>query len=111
MTRSFLPRKSNLTFHWSHTSVSHLFSVFSFWSKSLSPELEAAAAAVADSLPFDKQTTKSELLRQLRQHEEDWKAHKDGEKPKIRLVSQIVVPVALIPPGGWLHSVRAEQYT
>ena len=43
----------------------------------------AAATAVADSLPFDKQTTKSELLRQLRQHEEDWKAQKDGEKPKI----------------------------
>ncbi|XP_055398271.1 small ribosomal subunit protein mS31 isoform X2 [Bubalus kerabau] len=52
-------------------------------SKSLSPELVAAATAVADSLPFDKQTTKSELLRQLRQHEEDWKAQKDGEKPKI----------------------------
>lgn len=43
----------------------------------------AAATAVADSLPFDKQTTKSELLRQLRQHEEDSKAQKDGEKPKI----------------------------
>ncbi|XP_010833956.1 PREDICTED: 28S ribosomal protein S31, mitochondrial isoform X2 [Bison bison bison] len=52
-------------------------------SKSLSPELVAAATAVADSLPFDKQTTKSELLRQLRQHEEDSKAQKDGEKPKI----------------------------
>uniref|UniRef100_A0AC11D903 Mitochondrial ribosomal protein S31 n=1 Tax=Ovis aries TaxID=9940 RepID=A0AC11D903_SHEEP len=52
-------------------------------SKSLNPELVAAAAAVADSLPFDKQTTKSELLRQLRQHEEDSKAQKDGEKPKI----------------------------
>ena len=71
----------------------------------------AAAAAVADSLPFDKQTTKSELLRQLRQHEEDSKAQKDGEKPKIRLVSQIAVPVALMPPRDWLHSVHAEQYT
>ena len=71
----------------------------------------AAAAAVADSLPFDKQTTKSELLRQVRQHEEDSKAQKDGEKPKIRLVSQIAVPVALIPPRDWLHSVHAEQYT
>lgn len=90
---------------------SHLFSVFSFWSKSLNPELVAAAAAVADSLPFDKQTTKSELLRQLRQHEEDSKAQKDGEKPKIRLVSQIAVPVALIPPRDWLHSLHAEQYT
>ncbi|KAL2770220.1 28S ribosomal protein S31, mitochondrial, partial [Daubentonia madagascariensis] len=49
----------------------------------LSPELVAAASAVADSLPFDKQTTKSELLRQLRQHEEDSRAQKDGERPKI----------------------------
>lgn len=46
----------------------------------LSPELVAAASAVADSLPFDKQTTKSELLRQLQQHEEKWRAQKDREK-------------------------------
>ncbi|XP_016069089.1 PREDICTED: 28S ribosomal protein S31, mitochondrial isoform X1 [Miniopterus natalensis] len=52
-------------------------------SESLSPELVAAASAVADSLPFDKQTTKSELLRQLQQHEEDTRAQKDGERPKI----------------------------
>ncbi|KAM5277848.1 small ribosomal subunit protein mS31 [Hipposideros larvatus] len=52
-------------------------------SESLSPELVAAASAVADSLPFDKQTTKSELLRQLRKHEEDSRAQKDGERPKI----------------------------
>nr|XP_008520011.1 PREDICTED: 28S ribosomal protein S31, mitochondrial-like [Equus przewalskii] len=52
-------------------------------SESLSPELVAAASAVADSLPFDKQTTKSELLRQLRQHEEDSRAQKEGERPKI----------------------------
>ncbi|XP_058404073.1 small ribosomal subunit protein mS31 [Diceros bicornis minor] len=51
--------------------------------ESLSPELVAAASAVADSLPFDKQTTKSELLRQLQQHEEDSRAQKDGERPKI----------------------------
>uniref|UniRef100_I3LXQ8 Small ribosomal subunit protein mS31 n=2 Tax=Ictidomys tridecemlineatus TaxID=43179 RepID=I3LXQ8_ICTTR len=51
---------------------------------SLSPELVEAASAVADSLPFDKQTTKSELLRQLRQHEEDSRAQKDREKTKIR---------------------------
>ncbi|XP_062959289.1 small ribosomal subunit protein mS31 [Cynocephalus volans] len=49
----------------------------------LSPELVAAASAVADSLPFDKKTTKSELLRQLRQHEEDSRAQKDGKRPKI----------------------------
>ncbi|XP_014723899.1 small ribosomal subunit protein mS31 isoform X1 [Equus asinus] len=52
-------------------------------SESLSPELVAAASAVADSLPFDKQTTKSELLRQLRQHEEDSRAQKEGERPKV----------------------------
>nr|XP_014976449.1 28S ribosomal protein S31, mitochondrial isoform X3 [Macaca mulatta] len=49
----------------------------------LSPELVAAASAVADSLPFDKQTTKSELLRQLQQHEEESRAQRDAEQSKI----------------------------
>lgn len=49
----------------------------------LSPELVAAASAVADSLPSDKQTTKSELLRQLQQHEEETRAQKDREKSRI----------------------------
>ena len=62
----------------------------------MSPELEAAASAVADFLPFDKQTTKSELLRQLQQHEEVSKAQKDGERTKIRLVNQIVLLVMLV---------------
>ncbi|XP_059243194.1 small ribosomal subunit protein mS31 isoform X3 [Mustela nigripes] len=53
--------------------------------KSVSPELEAAASAVADFLRFDKQTTKSELLRQLQQHEEVSKTQKDGERTKISL--------------------------
>lgn len=48
----------------------------------------AAASAVADSLPFDKQTTKSELLRQLQQHEEKSRAQKDREKHGIRSVGQ-----------------------
>ncbi|XP_067569256.1 small ribosomal subunit protein mS31 isoform X3 [Pseudorca crassidens] len=52
-------------------------------SESLSPELVAAASAVADSLPFDKQMTKSDLLKQLQQHEEASRAKKDGERPKI----------------------------
>ncbi|XP_022430430.1 28S ribosomal protein S31, mitochondrial [Delphinapterus leucas] len=52
-------------------------------SESLSPELVAAASAVADSLPFDKQMTKSELLKQLQQHEEASRAQKDGERPKV----------------------------
>lgn len=71
-------------------SFSFVFSIFFFRSESLNPELVAAASAVADSLPFDKQTTKSELLRQLRKHEEDSRAQKDGERRKIRLVNQIV---------------------
>ncbi|XP_017397968.1 28S ribosomal protein S31, mitochondrial [Cebus imitator] len=49
----------------------------------LSPELVAAASAVADSFPFDKETTKSELLRQLQQHEEESRAQRDAERPKI----------------------------
>ncbi|ERE88735.1 28S ribosomal protein S31, mitochondrial [Cricetulus griseus] len=49
----------------------------------LSSELVAAASAVADSLPWDKQTTKSELLRQLQQHEEETRTQKDREKSKI----------------------------
>ncbi|KAL1772949.1 28S ribosomal protein S31, mitochondrial [Sigmodon hispidus] len=52
-------------------------------SEFLSPELVAAASAVADSLPLDKQTTKSELLRQLQQHEEKLRTQKDGEKCSI----------------------------
>ncbi|XP_023407126.1 small ribosomal subunit protein mS31 isoform X2 [Loxodonta africana] len=51
----------------------------------LSPELLAAASAVAESLPFDKQTTKSELLRQLRRHEEDMRAQKEGRQQKVSL--------------------------
>lgn len=49
----------------------------------LSPELVAAASAVAESLPFDKQTTKSDLLKQLQQHEEESRAQKAREKRKI----------------------------
>ncbi|XP_042541240.1 28S ribosomal protein S31, mitochondrial-like [Dipodomys spectabilis] len=52
-------------------------------SKSLNLELVAAASAVAESLPFDKKMTKSELLRQLQQHEADTRAQKAGEKRKI----------------------------
>lgn len=55
----------------------------------LSPELVAAASAVADSLPFDKQTTKSELLKQLQQHEEESRAQKDRKKQRISF-SQII---------------------
>ncbi|XP_043854887.1 28S ribosomal protein S31, mitochondrial [Dromiciops gliroides] len=50
--------------------------------QSLSPELVAAATAVADSLPFDK-SVKSELLSQLRKHEEDFRTHQGKETSKI----------------------------
>lgn len=50
----------------------------------------AAASAVAESLPFDKQTTKSDLLRQLQQHEEESRAQKAREKSKIRSVSGVM---------------------
>lgn len=49
----------------------------------LSPELVAAASAVADSLPFNKQTTKSELLKQLQQHEEESRAQTDRQKRRV----------------------------
>ncbi|XP_054442485.1 small ribosomal subunit protein mS31 [Pteronotus mesoamericanus] len=52
-------------------------------SESLSPELVAAASAVAESFPSDKQATKSELLRQLRQHEALSRAQGDGERPRV----------------------------
>ena len=58
-------------------------------SESRSPELVAAASAIADSLPFDKQMTKSELLKQLQQREEDSRAQKDGERPKISFTNII----------------------
>lgn len=48
----------------------------------------AAASAVADSLPFDKQTTKSELLKQLQQHEEESRAQTDRQKRRVRSVGR-----------------------
>ena len=66
----------------------------------LSPELVAAASAVADSLPFDKQTTKSELLRQLQQHEEELRAQKDREKRRISFTHIISnMKIAKSPSG------------
>ncbi|XP_044522002.1 28S ribosomal protein S31, mitochondrial [Gracilinanus agilis] len=51
--------------------------------QSLNPELVAAATAVAESLPFDKFSVKSDLLRQLRKHEEDFRAHQRKETNNI----------------------------
>nr|XP_033806290.1 28S ribosomal protein S31, mitochondrial isoform X3 [Geotrypetes seraphini] len=44
----------------------------------LSPELVAAASAVATSLPFNKTQIESELLRQLRSHEEEAAQRRSG---------------------------------
>ncbi|XP_026566240.1 28S ribosomal protein S31, mitochondrial [Pseudonaja textilis] len=47
------------------------------------PELEAAASAVASSLPFDKQKTTSELLHLVKKHKEEMNAHKLADLSKI----------------------------
>ncbi|XP_036913497.1 28S ribosomal protein S31, mitochondrial [Sturnira hondurensis] len=81
-------------------------------SDSLSPELVAAASAVAESLPSDKQATKSELLRQLRQHEELSRAQRDGGRPKISFSSIISdMKVAKSPtPGVSTRPVHQIQF-
>uniref|UniRef100_A0A452S7F1 Small ribosomal subunit protein mS31 n=1 Tax=Ursus americanus TaxID=9643 RepID=A0A452S7F1_URSAM len=76
--------------------------------KSLNPELVAAASAVADFLPFDKQTTKSELLRQLQQHEEVSKAQKDGKRAKIS-VSNIISDMKVAKSATLRISTRPEH--
>lgn len=74
----------------------------------LSPELVAAASAVADSLPFDKQTTKSELLRQLRQHEEESRAQRGAERPKISF-SNIISDMKVARPSAARVRSRPEH--
>ncbi|XP_033090241.1 28S ribosomal protein S31, mitochondrial isoform X3 [Trachypithecus francoisi] len=74
----------------------------------LSPELVAAASAVADSLPFDKQTTKSELLRQLQRHEEESRAQRDAERPKISF-SNIVSDMKVARPSTARVRSRPEH--
>ncbi|XP_028382567.1 28S ribosomal protein S31, mitochondrial [Phyllostomus discolor] len=83
-------------------------------SESLSPELVAAAAAVAESLPFDKQATKSELLRQLRQHEELARAQRDGERPKIsfsNIISDMKVAKSSTPRVSTrpVHQIQFDE--
>nr|KAF6374603.1 mitochondrial ribosomal protein S31 [Pipistrellus kuhlii] len=74
-------------------------------SEALSPELVAAASAVADSLPFDKQKTKSDLLRQLQQHEEDSRAQKNGERRKISF-SNIISDMKVVKSATARASTR-----
>lgn len=68
----------------------------------------AAASAVADSLPFDKQTTKSELLRQLRQHEEESRAQRGAERPKISF-SNIISDMKVARPSAARVRSRPEH--
>ncbi|NXD24335.1 RT31 protein, partial [Spelaeornis formosus] len=57
--------------------------------KPLNPELVKAASAVASSLPRNKKQTESELLAQLRRHEETTDKQKKGEAINIRSVKVI----------------------
>lgn len=60
--------------------------VLSFRGKPLNPELVEAASAVASSLPLSKKQTESELLAQLRLHEETTDKQKKGGIINIRSV-------------------------
>ncbi|NXP03410.1 RT31 protein, partial [Thinocorus orbignyianus] len=54
--------------------------------KPLNPELVEAASAVASSLPLDKKQTESELLAQLRRHEETTDKQRKGGTINLRNV-------------------------
>ncbi|NWV52587.1 RT31 protein, partial [Daphoenositta chrysoptera] len=61
-------------------------------SKPLNPELVKAASAVASSLPRNKKQTESELLAQLRRHEETTDKQKKGGAINIRnVISEMTV--------------------
>uniref|UniRef100_UPI00398F6238 small ribosomal subunit protein mS31 isoform X1 n=1 Tax=Pristiophorus japonicus TaxID=55135 RepID=UPI00398F6238 len=51
--------------------------------KALNPDLVAAASAVASSMPHNKKQIESELLRQLRKHEAETEAQKNGDGSNI----------------------------
>ncbi|XP_075419005.1 small ribosomal subunit protein mS31 [Tenrec ecaudatus] len=74
----------------------------------LSPKLVAAASAVAESLPFDKQTTKSELLRQLRLHEQASQAQEDSQRQKVSF-SNIITDMKIAKSGKARASTRPEH--
>ncbi|GAB0180206.1 28S ribosomal protein S31, mitochondrial [Grus japonensis] len=60
--------------------------------KPLNPELVEAASAVASSLPRDKKQTESELLAQLRRHEETTDKQKKGGTINIRnVISEMAI--------------------
>ncbi|XP_038674122.1 28S ribosomal protein S31, mitochondrial isoform X2 [Scyliorhinus canicula] len=49
----------------------------------LNPDLVAAASAVASSMPYNKRQIESELLKQLRKHELETEAQKNGDASSI----------------------------
>ncbi|NXY88644.1 RT31 protein, partial [Alcedo cyanopectus] len=60
--------------------------------KPLNPELVEAASAVASSLPLDKKQTESELLAQLRRHEETTARQRKGGTVNLRnMISEMAV--------------------
>ncbi|XP_009944632.1 PREDICTED: 28S ribosomal protein S31, mitochondrial-like, partial [Leptosomus discolor] len=60
--------------------------------KPLNPELVEAASAVASSLPLNKKQTVSDLLAQLRRHEETTDKQKKGKTINIRnVISEMAV--------------------
>ncbi|NXW59180.1 RT31 protein, partial [Eurystomus gularis] len=60
--------------------------------KPLNPELVEAASAVASSLPLNKEQTESELLAQLRRHEETTDKQKRGGTVNLRnVISEMTV--------------------
>ncbi|NXS09625.1 RT31 protein, partial [Neodrepanis coruscans] len=60
--------------------------------KPLNPDLVKAASAVASSLPLDKKQTESELLAQLRRHEETTDKQKKGQTINIRnVISEMTI--------------------
>lgn len=63
--------------------------------KPLNPELVKAASAVASSLPRDKKQTESELLAQLRRHEETTDKQKKGRTINIRSVYWLFFSIML----------------
>ncbi|KAM4796994.1 small ribosomal subunit protein mS31 isoform 2-T2 [Rhinophrynus dorsalis] len=60
-------------------------------SKPLSPDLVAAVSAVASSLPLTKKQVESELLQQLRKHEQETDAQKKGENSISNIISEMKI--------------------
>ncbi|XP_028903936.1 28S ribosomal protein S31, mitochondrial [Ornithorhynchus anatinus] len=73
----------------------------------LSPDLVAAAIAVADSLPSDKQTTKSELLKQLKKHEEESK--EQARQRESRSLSNIIADMKISKPSSSRNYMRPDH--